>query len=170
MPDETFGRMLNDLAVQTSVPDYKFPSSVPLIGPVISACRRLLNSVSARWYVQYYVQSQSGFNAAVVEILRYQHDTMAYQLEQNKQRLLSQAAQLDALTTMCRELQQNAARNEEQLQALSMLLPELQTSEKPGVDLVVRLIVSMQEQILLTRRLFNCDLEALVRQIHARKP
>lgn len=73
MEDDAFRRMLDQLEARLAVTEYDFPSSAPVIGPIVGAVRRWWNNISTRWYVRHYAQQQAAINLAVLEVLRLTH-------------------------------------------------------------------------------------------------
>lgn len=167
MQNDDFERRLGNLTANASLPDYQFPSSVPVLGPFISAFRRFWNNISARWYVQYFMRGQWQFNAAVIDALRYHHDGLEVRWAEMERRLSEQAEQLAALTALCHQQQQEAIWAEKQMQALSAVLPTLSKDGKVQLDAALSHIISTQqrlrEQIQFTRALFDNDLAVIVR-------
>lgn len=60
---------LDDLAARARLQEPDFYSSVPLLGRLIVAVRRLWNWMSAKWYVRGWMAQQMSFNNQVVEVI-----------------------------------------------------------------------------------------------------
>jgi hypothetical protein len=59
----------DELLALWEVEEQPFTSSVPIVGPVISAFRNLWSSVATKWYVRPMLRQQVQFNGAVVRAL-----------------------------------------------------------------------------------------------------
>jgi len=75
-----------------------FASSAPVIGPVIVAMRRVLNWMSAKWYVRPILEQQIAFNSAIVQIineLSSSIDSQEQELTQIRDRLAAVLSRLE---------------------------------------------------------------------------
>ena len=82
MQQEKFDQLITQLDQQTKVSELGFASSVPIVGPLVSAFRRGWNNVSTRWVMQHYAQQQLEFQRTLINLLREMQHTQALMQQQ----------------------------------------------------------------------------------------
>lgn len=63
------GNRVHDLHSRRFLTEFQFPSRVPIVGVLISAIRKTLNNLSARWYIKHALNQQMGFNAVTADVV-----------------------------------------------------------------------------------------------------
>jgi len=66
---ERLNALSDELNALRTLPEPRFTSRVPLLGPLVVAVRRLWNWMSTKWYVQPILEQQNRFNEQVVRSL-----------------------------------------------------------------------------------------------------
>ena len=66
---EKLDQLLAEFAKKIEVTEFSFPSSVPIIGSIVSIFRRIWNNISTRWYVQHYAAQQHTAQQTLMELL-----------------------------------------------------------------------------------------------------
>lgn len=87
------GSELDALRALATLPEHRFRSRVPLIGPLIAHLREMWNNVSTRWYVQPLIHQQSEVNHRLIAVLAA-HEA---EIQEATSRLTSYEASLRAL-------------------------------------------------------------------------
>jgi len=59
--------------------EHDFPSSVPVVGPLIRLVRRFLYGLTAKWAVWFLIQQQNQINRTIEDWLRAQEDRLRAQ-------------------------------------------------------------------------------------------
>ncbi len=84
---------VDELLAKSRLQEPGFDSSVPLLGPLVVAVRRLWNWISTKWYVRGWMSQQVAFNAEVVSAV----GEVLWIQESNRQRLQELEAEIERL-------------------------------------------------------------------------
>ena len=109
----------NELYALHSLPEHRFTSDMPVVGPLFAGFREAWLSVAARWYVWPIVQQQSTFNLRTVQSL----EETAHQIEIIRQ-------ELTGIRKGDAELQELRTRQQREFDALRQSLGEVRRELK----------------------------------------